>query len=324
MRNQRLSATILVVACVVGQQVHGSTGTVIVHAIGRFLFNQTGRQASEQAVRKLTKEVGEELIERTAAKIVREGGEESLQRVGRMVASHGPEVVRALDNVPNPIPVVRMMDELPVGEIGAAAVRLSAGSAGKELAQLSGKLGTSILRAEAKHPGIGLAFSRALGKEGAELSLSLTGDQAIQFGRHVNDIAQLPGGQQSALIGLISQNVDRFTSFVGRFVEKNPGKVLFTAAGTTLILAQPERFLGGDEIVFDAEGNPVVVTKPGIVGRAGNAVSNVISSPIRLTLNLIGIALVGAVSIFLGIKIRESLPNKRESIQERSKDHNLT
>lgn len=155
---------------------HASTGSTIIKAIARYIGKETGQEATEQAVKQMTKEVGEELIERTARKIVSEGGEKSLLEVGELVAKHGPDVVRALDDAPNALPVLKLLDELPVDDIRKAASRLAAGSTGKELATLSTKIGPTALRAEATHPGVGLMFVRSLGKDGAELSLKLSSE----------------------------------------------------------------------------------------------------------------------------------------------------
>ena len=84
---------------------------------------------------------------------------------------------------------------------------------------------------------------------------------------------------------MFRNNTDRMATFVGDFVKANPGKTLFTVASTTLVLAEPERILGGDEIVFDAEGNPVLISKGGIVGRSieatGQAAKHVSDGYIR-------------------------------------------
>ena len=74
---------------------------------------------------------------------------------------------------------------------------------------------------------------------------------------------------------MIRNDTARMVGFVGRFAEANPGKTLFTAATTAVILAEPERILGGDEVVFDAEGNPIVIRKGGLADRAIEAGGNV-------------------------------------------------
>ncbi len=56
-------------------------------------------------------------------------------------------------------------------------------------------------------------------------------------------------------------------AFMKRFVERNPGKVLFTASGTTVILANREAIFGGGDVRFNAKGEPVFVAKPGLLER---------------------------------------------------------
>ncbi len=291
--------------------VHASAGGMMIKAISRYLAKESGETVTEQAIKTMTKQVGEELSERTAQKVVREGGEKSLKEVGELVAKNGPNVIRALDNAPNALPVLKLLDELPADEVARAAARLAAGTSGRELATLSTKMGTSVLKAEVKHPGVGASYARALGKDGADLSLKLTSEQAIEIGKHVNDIGKLPADQQKQLLELISGNADRFSSFVGRFVETNPGKVLFTAAGTTLVLTNAERILGGDEVVLDVDGNPTVVTKPGLVDRLGDKVQKTVEEPIRQTANtlnwlllLVGLLALAAIAAFAYFKIR--------------------
>lgn len=264
---------------------HASVGGSIVSAIGRYLAKESGETITEQTIRKMTKQLGEETIERTAQKVVHEGGERSLKEVGELVAKNGPNVVRALDNAPNALPVLKLLAELPADEVASASARLAAGTSGRELATLSTEFGVTVLKAEVKHPGIGVSYARALGKDGAELSLQLPRAQAEQIAKHVNDISKLPAEQQKQLLAMISSNADIFSSFVGRFVEKNPGKVLFTAAGATMVLTNAERILGGDEVAMDAEGNPQLITKPGLVDRLGDKVQETAAEPIRQTTN---------------------------------------
>lgn len=298
-RRSTITVLFIVVAAIATPSARASVGGTIIKAISRYIAKEAGQEATEEAVKHMTKQVGEELLERTAQKVVREGGEKSLIEVGELVAKHGPDVIRALDNTPEAMPVLKLLNELPADEIGKVASRLAAGNTGKELATVGTKVGVVALRAEAKHPGIGVRFAKALGSDGAELSLKLTSDQAVQIGRHVEDIAQLPATQQSQLISMISSNADRFAAFVGRFVEKNPGKVLFTAASTTLILAQSERLLGSDEIVFDKEGNPQVVSKPGLTGRIAGQVIEAAREPLEWTMYSIG----GVVAVSIALLV---------------------
>ncbi|MBY0588873.1 hypothetical protein K2X85_16995 [bacterium] len=309
---------ILVATAMPYSVAHASAGGEIIKAIGRYLTKETGQEATEQAVKEMTKQVGEELIERTAQKVVREGGKKSFVEVGELVAKHGPEVVRALDNAPEALPVLRLLDELPADEVATAASRLAAGSTGRELATLSMKLGTVALRAEARHPGVGVRFARAFGTDGAELSLRITTDQAVQIGRHVDDIARLPANQQSELLKMISSNAGRFTAFVGRFVQQNPGKVLFTAASTPIILANSAAIFGEGNIVFDKDGNPVLDSKgdpisehSGVVPDVAKGVVDAVKAPIQTTLYLASGVIVILLAIFGTSKIWKHFRKER-------------
>jgi hypothetical protein len=274
----------------------GSVGSTFLKMLARHATKETGEEAAE----KLTKEVGEVVVERVAAKVVKEGGEESLNRVAELAAKHGTDVVRALDNSPSITAVIRALDELPVDDIPKAAARLAAGSQGRELAETTLRYGARALSAEVRHPGVGGHIVKALGGDGASLCEHLTADQAIALGRHVDDIAALPPSQRSQVIDLIATQTDRFFQFVGRFVENNPGKVLFTASTTGVVLAEPERVLGGDEIVFDADGNPRVFSKPGLVGRTASGVGDTFVGPVVRTALWIA---APALAIFAGIKL---------------------
>ena len=85
--------------------------------------------------------------------------------------------------------------------------------------------------------------------------------------QHADDLAKLPASQRQSVLAILRSDTERMVGFMGRFAADNPGKVLFTAATTTVILAESDRILGGDEIVFEADGNPIVVTKAGLMGR---------------------------------------------------------
>lgn len=322
MRRATIMALFLVVTAIAAPTAQASVGGEIIKAISRYLAKETGQEATEQAVKQMTKQVGEELIERTAQKVVREGSEKSLVEVGELVAKHGPDVVRALDNAPDALPVLKLLNELPADEIGKAASRLAAGRTGKELATLGTKVGVVALRAEAKHPGVGVRFAKALGSDGAELSLKLTSDQAVQIGRHVDDIAQLPAMQQSQLMSMISSNADRFATFVGRFVEKNPGKVLFTAASTPIILANSAAIFGdGDPLtdsegnpLFDANGEPITIHK-GILPNAAKGMGDTLKAPVQTTLYWAGGVVVALLSLFGVSKVWKHFQKDRLDVE---------
>ena len=313
-RRVTIVAVTVVSTLIVIPTAHASVGGEIIKAIGRYLAKEAGEEATEQAVKQMTRQVGEKLIARTAQRVVHEGGEKSLMEVGELVAKHGPDVVRALGNAPD-APVLKLLKELPAEEIGKAASRLASGSTGKEIATLGTKVGVVALRAEGKHPGIGVRFARALGSDGAELSLRLTSDQAVQIGRHVDDMAQLPATQQSKLMSMISSNADRFAAFVGRFVEKNPGKVLFTAVSTPIILANSAAIFGEGKVVFDPNGNVLRDENGDPVRQHTGLIPGAINGPAQTTLYWVGGVVVVLLSLFGASKVWKHNQKDRMDVQ---------
>lgn len=239
------------------------SGTSVAKAIMKYF----GREGTEEATEYLARQGGREVAERVSAAALREGGTEAAEQVTRLASKYGPEALTALDNAPKVGTLLSALDELPESQVRAALARLSAGSAGRELAETVSRVGSSALKSELKHPGVGGILARALGADGAELATKLSSDQAIAVARHADDLAALPTAQRTGVMALIRNDAERMVGFLGRFAADNPGKTLFTVATTTIILAESDRILGGDEIVFDADGNPIVVTKAGIVGR---------------------------------------------------------
>ncbi len=236
----------------------------VVKAVIRYF----GKEGSQEATEYLSKKGGQELVERVTASAAKQGGDEAVGQVAVLAGKYGPDALLALDNAPAMVPVIRALDELPAAQAKIALTRLSAGASGRELAEATARFGSLALRSELKHPGVGLILVRTLGDEGADLASRLTPDQAIAVARHSEDIAKLSAAQRQGVLAMLRNDTERMLGFVGRFVEANPGKSLFTAATTAVILAEPERILGGDEVVFDAEGNPIVVRKGGIADRA--------------------------------------------------------
>jgi hypothetical protein len=240
-----------------------SVGSTIAKSITRFF----GKEGAQEGAEYLAKGGTREMMERVATTASREGGDAAVDRVAKLAAEHGPEALTALDNAPTLMPLVKALEELPTGDVQKSLVRLAAGKSGRELAEATATYGGAALRSELKHPGVGLVLVRSLGDDGAELANRLTSDQAIAVARHADELAALPGAQRQGVLSLLYNDTARVVGFLGRFAEANPGKTLFTAATTTVILAEPERILGGDEIVYDANGNPIVVTKSGFLGR---------------------------------------------------------
>jgi hypothetical protein len=246
-------------------------------SVARAVVRYFGKEGSQEASEYLANRGGRELVERVTSSAARQGGDEAVEQVAVMARKYGPEALAALDNSPSILPILRAVDELPESQARLALTRLSAGKAGRELAEATAKLGGIALRSELRHPGVGLVLARSLGDEGADLASRLTTDQAITIGRHADELARLAPAQRQGILAMLRNDTERMVAFVGRFVEANPGKSLFTAATTAIILAEPDRILGGDEIVFDAEGKPVVVHRAGLAGRVLEAGGNVVS-----------------------------------------------
>ena len=275
-------------------------GATIVRAV----TNYFGKESASEATEWLTKMGGKEVAERLTTKATTEGGEATVEQIAGLAGKYGPDAVRGLDNVPALRPVLGAIDELPESQIGPALARLGAGQSGKELADTVTRYGAGAIRAELKHPGVGVRFASNFGDEGIAIAEKLTTAQAIAIGRHVDDIAKLPPTQRNALLTMISEQSDRFATFVGDFIKQNPGKTLFTVSGTTVVLANKDAILGGDEIVFDKDGNPVVMSKQGLVERAASRATTEVSN--RVVSPLVNVFVpLGAIVVagFSGIKL---------------------
>lgn len=296
---------------------YAAGGATIVRAV----TNYFGKESAGEATEWITKKGGQEITERLASKATKEGGEATVEQVATLAGKYGPDAIRGLDNAPTLRPVLNAIDELPEGQVGPALARLGAGEQGKVLADTVTRYGTGAMRAELKHPGVGVRFASSLGDDGIAIAEKLTTDQAIAISRHVDDIAKLPVQERNALVKTMSEQSDRFATFVGDFVKQNPGKTLFSVAGTTLFLANKDAIMGGDEIVFDKDGNPIVLSKQGLVERAAarttTEVSNRLVSPV---VNVFVPLAALIVATFSGIKLygvwrrqQQAMPDKQET-----------
>ena len=288
-------------------------GSTVAKAVLKFF----GKESAEEGAEYLAKSSSKEMIERITSTATREGGEASVEQVSRIVGKHGPEALSALDNAPSIAPVLSALDEIPQTQVKSALSKLAAGTTGRELAEAVGKHGTKALSSELKHPGIGMMLVRALGDDGAELAAKMTTDQAIVVGRHLDELAKLPTTQRGKIVAMFRNDTESMVRFAGDFVKANPGKSLFTVAATTVVLAEPERILGGDEIVFDADGNPIVVSKKGIAGRsieATGAAAKHISDGYVKPVFTMALVFIGAFfALWLCIKLWHA--NKREKLK---------
>ncbi|TWU60482.1 hypothetical protein Poly51_07580 [Rubripirellula tenax] len=271
--------SLCVSAAVLGFVVFTSTALAnppaIASSVTKAIVKYFGKEGASEAAEYLSKTGGRQLMQRVSATAAREGGEETVERVAALAGKHGPQAIAALDNAPAVTPILTALDDLPAEQVGAAITQLAAGAPGRELAQATMKFGSKTLQSELKHPGVGLVLVRSLGDDGADLAAKLGTDQAIVVARHADDLSKLPTTARQGMMSMMREDATRMVQFMGRFAEANPGKTLFTVATTAVILAEPERILGGDEIVFDADGNPIVVSKSGLIGRTVGATGSI-------------------------------------------------
>ena len=247
------------------QPAHGGVGSSLLKGLSKFV----GKEGVETSAEKLTKGVSEEVADRIATRLLKEGGEQAVDRAADLTAKHGPNVIRALDNTTNPSAVLKALDDLPIKtDVGTAASKLAAGEAGEELAGLTTKYGSRMLSAEIKHPGLATTYAKSLGDDGLELSMKLNRNQALDIGRHLDDIGNLPPEMRAKLLAIADKNPEGFAKYARQFVDKNPGKVLFTLGATAALIANPQAILGDAEnpgwlertsdSIFDRTLSPVV------------------------------------------------------------------
>ncbi len=205
----------------------------ILESLARYFGKGSAREAQEM----IAKIGGRELAEEAAKRVAREVGEESLEQLSRLTARHGPDVLRAVRNAPNPGQVLRWLDEFGEDPLAIkAAQRLAAGQQGQRLYRLAEKHGSAALRAEAAYPGLALRVVEHLGDDGLRLTQKLNSQQLRILGPHVEDLAALPDQQRQGVLQLLYNDSKRMVEFIGRFVEKNPGATLFTVGATTSYL----------------------------------------------------------------------------------------
>ena len=291
--------------------VHATASSGLLMSIARIVTREASEEVAQQLITRLSKELGGELVERVQARLLREGGEALVQETAELAVKYGPDVLRALDNSIDPIQVLKWIDEIPADEAVGVFARLAAGSAGRELVDLGSKAGLAVIRAEAKHPGVGIAFACKLPKEWAEATLDLSAHQAIVLGKHIDDIAMLPPHQQKQLLDLCKSNPKGFLGFLEDFVSKNPGKVLFTA-GTTTVLIANSRQLFGDERLAGQE-NP-----GGFFGYLAKLGYNLFVSPVKFALYGVSAVFISYLCVLYGSKLVFYYKDRSEKVRSRT------
>lgn len=262
----------------------------------RALAKYFGKESAEEAAEQLAKYGAEKVAREVAERAIREGGEELVEKLASQVAKHGPDLLFASSNAKSLSQVLRWIDELPAGQVGPALRRMGAGTTGKALCELAEQYGVGAVKAEVLHQGVGTKLVQHLGDDGIRLAERLSTKEAIELARHAEDISRLPPDMRQGVMRLLYEDTRQMIAFMGRFVEKNPGKTLFTVGATTVLLANSKNILGGSDVVFDDNGNPVVVDRPGIVERS---VRRMFEPWVKLALALATVFGIGWVTIKL-------------------------
>lgn len=257
------------VLSVVASPVHAQVAVARegAEALANAVLRYLGKESASEAAEQLAKLGGREGLERVASRTLQEGGEQALRKLTTNVAAYGPDYVIALKTVQSPQAIIKALDDLPPDAVRPALRALGSRTAGASVGSAVEKYGAKALQAEVRCEGVGARLVETLGDEGYHAVTTLARDEAITLGRYADDIARLPDSQKSGVLQLLHDDGSRMAAFMGRFLEKNPGKVLFTSAAAAVLLTNSERLLGGDEIVFDSDGNPIVAAKRGFLGR---------------------------------------------------------
>lgn len=281
-------------------------------AILRALAKYFGKESLEEASEQIAALGGRELFERAAKKVGQSGNEALIERVSLMTLKHGPDVLRAIDNLPpkSTSRVISALKEIPVENIPQATKRLSSGRQGKEIASSVVEYGSDALKTELAHPGLGPKLIRSFGNEGVDVVITLSNDRAISLARHADEIAALPAQQRDGIRKLITKYPDDFFKWLGKVVRENPGKTIFSMAGTVVLIADADNIFGKDGTRTNPDGSTEPVRVPGaidpLVNAGSDAVKNgteTITKPVsRLFDWLVGIA-VAFVAILAVTKI---------------------
>ena len=246
-------------------------GRVAIEA-GEALVKQMTKRGGAAAVREVAEMGGNAAVRETLERATREGGEQLATRVSRYGVAHGPVALRAVGK--SPARMVTALDGMPDD-----LVRPALHAAAREpdvIARLVASHGTPALETAARHPGVGSKLVTTLGDDGVSLGRKLTTDQAVVVARHADEIAALPASQRASVTAAISRAPARVVGYL----ERHP-KVLLTTAGVVTVVALKDEIIGTTQVALDAAGNPIAVTKRGIIER-------LFAEPLKQTTNLLG------------------------------------
>jgi hypothetical protein len=287
-----------------------------VRAAGRELLEALARSAGKPSGKMALDEIaelgGEVAVREVGERVLREGGEESLDTLLRFTRTYGKEALRAVQHDASSPRLLGALDELPADVLGPAIRRLASPSAGKQLAGAVDEYGSQVLICEVKHPGIGGQIVSSLGNAVSPRVQIATRDQAILVARYADEIKVLAEPNRRMVSELIAKQFDSFTSFLGKFANKNPKSVLFTGSCLIALESQAERILGGEEVVLDERGQPVLLERRGLIGRGIEDVSDNMAQPA----SAIGRTLAWTIGTPIGIAcailiVRRARPKSR-------------
>ncbi len=293
MKHARTARWVGVVVALLGLATILQAQSSALAKLARELVEQLAKTGGKEATEELARVGGEAAVKEVLEKAAREGGEELAQKLARYTTEYGAAVVQGARG--SPAKFVSAFEGLsPTVRQGALqAIRREP----ELMSGLVSDFGRDALVVGARHPGVGPQLLRKLGPEGTGLLKDLSTDQAIQLGRLSPDIARASSLQRAQLLELIRRAPGRVLDIL----ERHP-KILATGAALGAFLAVKDKILGGSEVVLDANGKPVVVSKPGFVER----VVKVFQRPLTGIMLVLGAFLAGWAVIRLWAAYRIS------------------
>jgi hypothetical protein len=216
------------------------------------------KNGTSQGAKELAEIGGENAVKEVLETSFREGGDALVVKVAATTKTYGSAIL--LGSKKSPARFIQAFDEVPA-DLKASA--LQALTREPELvAGLTAQFGRDALIAVAKQPGIAAPFIKTFGAEGAQTLGKLTTDQSIQLVRMSGPLSKIPPGPRNELLAMIGRAPEKILDLL----EKHP-KVLYTSAGLGAFLASKDLLIGKDDVVVTPDGQVVVVTKPGVIGR---------------------------------------------------------
>jgi hypothetical protein len=220
-----------------------------------------GHRDSSNLESELAELGGEIAIRQLAHQLVSEGGETTAHRAVLLIHQVGGEGLRLLTRLRHSTIVLEALSTLEINEV-LTGVRTLLGIQGHLLEEAIQEYGAVALRAELRHPGLGLSIVRQLGPEGAMVADHLEMQQTIWLASHATQITCLPLLERRGLLELLRRHPAEIVGFDNR----HPN-FLLNAPTVAWLLNNEDLMLSGAAVVFDNQGNPHLVEKPGWFSR---------------------------------------------------------